>query len=135
LNSNRQASRGWWARGIERERRAVLRAARPGACIGRVSALNRGDDGVVTAASAARPAAPLTQSRLCARATSADRAFKPPIRSLDYTYLDATFREEFAVISPNHPEAVDGEIEIEGGDRLPLIPKHLLKASVRFAAT
>jgi hypothetical protein len=70
LNSNRQASRGWWARGIERERRAVLRAARPGACIGRVSALNRGDDGVVSAASSPRPAAALTQSLLRARASA-----------------------------------------------------------------
>ncbi len=55
--------------------------------------------------------------------------------SLDYTYLDATFREEFAVASPNHPEAVDGEIEVEAGDRLPLIPSHLLKAGMRFAMT
>jgi outer membrane receptor protein involved in Fe transport len=55
--------------------------------------------------------------------------------SLDYTYLDATFREDFAVMSPNHPEAVDGEIEVESGDRLPLIPEHLLKAGVRFAVS
>ena len=32
---------------------------------------------------------------------------------LDYTYLDATFREDFAVASANHPGAVDGEIEVE----------------------
>lgn len=55
--------------------------------------------------------------------------------SLDYTYLDATFRESFAVMSPNHPGAVDGEIAVESGDRLPLIPQHLLKAGPRFAAT
>jgi outer membrane receptor protein involved in Fe transport len=55
--------------------------------------------------------------------------------SLDYTYIDATFRENFAVMSPNHPEAVDGEIAVESGDRLPLIPQQLLKAGVRFAAT
>jgi outer membrane receptor protein involved in Fe transport len=55
--------------------------------------------------------------------------------SLDYTYLDATFRDDFAVMSPNHPEAVDGEIDVESGDRLPLIPEQLLKAGVRFAAT
>ena len=55
--------------------------------------------------------------------------------SLDYTYLAATFREDFAVMSPNHPEAVDGEIEVESGDRLPLIPEQLLKAGVRFAVT
>ena len=55
--------------------------------------------------------------------------------SLDYTYLDATFRESFAVTSPNHPEAVAGEIEVESGDRLPLIPQHLAKVGVRFAFT
>jgi iron complex outermembrane recepter protein len=55
--------------------------------------------------------------------------------SLDYTYLDATFRDEFIVMSPNHPEAVDGEIEVESGDRLPLIPEQLMKAGVRFAVT
>ena len=37
--------------------------------------------------------------------------------------------------APNHPEAVDGEIEVEAGDRLPLIPEQLLKAGLRFAAT
>ncbi|HEX7237168.1 MAG TPA: TonB-dependent receptor [Gammaproteobacteria bacterium] len=55
--------------------------------------------------------------------------------SLDYTYLDATFQESFAVTSPNHPEAIGGEIAVERGDRLPLIPQQLLKAGVRFAAT
>jgi iron complex outermembrane receptor protein len=55
--------------------------------------------------------------------------------SLDYTYLDATFRESFTVMSPNHPMAIDGEIEVESGDRLPLIPQQLLKAGIRFAAT
>jgi len=38
-------------------------------------------------------------------------------------------------MSPNHPEAVAGEIAVESGDRLPLIPQQLLKAGVRFAAT
>jgi iron complex outermembrane receptor protein len=55
--------------------------------------------------------------------------------SLDYTYLDATFRDGFSVMSPNHPLAVDGEIEVENGDRLPLIPRQLLKAGVRIAVT
>ncbi len=55
--------------------------------------------------------------------------------SLDYTYLDATFRESFTVMSANHPEAVDGEIVVESGDRLPLIPQQLLKAGVRVAVT
>lgn len=53
--------------------------------------------------------------------------------SLDYTYLDATFRDDFVVASPNNPRAVDGEIEVEAGDRLPLVPEHLLKASFGVA--
>jgi outer membrane receptor protein involved in Fe transport len=55
--------------------------------------------------------------------------------SLDYTYLDATFGETFTVASVNHPLAVDGEIEVETGDRLPLIPEQLLKAGLSFAIT
>jgi outer membrane receptor protein involved in Fe transport len=55
--------------------------------------------------------------------------------SLDYTYLDATFREDFVVASVNHPEVDDGEIEVEEGDRLPLIPESLLKAGVRIAVS
>jgi outer membrane receptor protein involved in Fe transport len=55
--------------------------------------------------------------------------------SFDYTYLEATFRETFTVMSANHPAAVDGEIAVEPGDRLPLIPKALLKAGARFGAT
>jgi outer membrane receptor protein involved in Fe transport len=55
--------------------------------------------------------------------------------SLDYTYLDATFREDFTVASVNHPLAVGGEIEVESGDRLPLIPEQLLKAGLSFAIT
>jgi iron complex outermembrane receptor protein len=55
--------------------------------------------------------------------------------SLDYTYLDATFSETFTVASVNHPKAVDGEIDVESGDRLPLIPEQLLKAGLRIAFT
>jgi outer membrane receptor protein involved in Fe transport len=55
--------------------------------------------------------------------------------SVDYTQLAATFRERFAVASPNNPAAVDGEIAVEPGDRLPLIPERLLKAGLHFAAT
>jgi len=44
-----------------------------------------------------------------------------------YTFLEATFRENLAFPSPNNPAAVDGEVEVEAGDRLPLVPRHLLK--------
>jgi outer membrane receptor protein involved in Fe transport len=53
--------------------------------------------------------------------------------SVDYTQLDATFRESFSVPSQNNPAASDGEIAVERGDRLPLIPERLLKAGLRIA--
>ncbi|HJR71850.1 MAG TPA: TonB-dependent receptor [Gammaproteobacteria bacterium] len=53
--------------------------------------------------------------------------------SVDYTQLEATFREGFSVPSPNNPEASDGEIAVEPGDHLPLIPERLLKAGLRFS--
>jgi iron complex outermembrane recepter protein len=53
----------------------------------------------------------------------------------DYTQLAATFEEEFAVASANHPAAVEGEIEVDDGDRLPLVPERLLKAGVSIATS
>jgi outer membrane receptor protein involved in Fe transport len=53
--------------------------------------------------------------------------------SVDYTRLEATFRESFSVPSRNNPAAIEGEIAVEPGDRLPLTPKRLLKAGLRFA--
>jgi outer membrane receptor protein involved in Fe transport len=50
-----------------------------------------------------------------------------------YTYLEATFRSDFAVPSPNNPDAVGGEVRVRTGDRLPLIPSRLLKAGARFS--
>ena len=49
----------------------------------------------------------------------------------NYTYLEATFRKDFAVPSPNNPTAVGGEIAVVNGDRLPLIPSQLLKTGIR----
>lgn len=53
---------------------------------------------------------------------------------LNYTYLRATFRDRFTVSSPNNPAAVDGEIAVQPGDRLPLIPEHLLKGGLSWSA-
>jgi len=51
---------------------------------------------------------------------------------VDYTYLDATFRDPFTAQSPHNPAASNGEIEVAKGDRLPLVPDSLLKAGVTF---
>ncbi|MDX1562605.1 MAG: TonB-dependent receptor, partial [Gammaproteobacteria bacterium] len=49
---------------------------------------------------------------------------------LNYTYLDATFRESLSFPSPNNPLAIDGEVAVRPGDRLPLVPEHLLKLGI-----
>ena len=51
--------------------------------------------------------------------------------SIDYTRLDATFLEEFTIASTHNPRAVAGEIAVQPGDRLPLVPRQLLKAGLR----
>ena len=51
---------------------------------------------------------------------------------MHYTFLNATFEDAFSVASANHPRAMEGEIHVRPGDRLPLVPRRLLKAG--FAA-
>jgi len=55
--------------------------------------------------------------------------------SVNYSYLDATFEEDFTVSSPNNPAAVNSEIPVEKGDRLPGLPEHLLKISANYHFT
>lgn len=50
--------------------------------------------------------------------------------SASYAMLDAYFATPLTVPAPNHPEAVDGEVPVERGDRLPLVPRHAGKLSV-----
>jgi len=52
--------------------------------------------------------------------------------SAQYTYLDATFQSPFPAPSANHPEAVDGQVAVRAGARLPSLPAHVGKASVMF---
>ena len=45
-----------------------------------------------------------------------------------YTFLKATFEDDFEVLSPNHPDAdEDGRVAVHPGDRLPGIPEHVFK--------
>ena len=48
----------------------------------------------------------------------------------NYTVIDATFRKSFTVSSPSNPAAIGGEIPVQVGDRLPLVPDRLLKAGI-----
>ncbi len=52
--------------------------------------------------------------------------------SVAYSLLDATFRTPFSAPAPDHPDAVDGEISVRAGDRLPLLPKQTFKAGVEL---
>ena len=50
---------------------------------------------------------------------------------LAYTYLEATFEDEFvAVENENHP--LGDDIEVEDGDRIPGLPKHTLKLGADY---
>jgi outer membrane receptor protein involved in Fe transport len=60
----------------------------------------------------------------------------------DYTYLDATYRSEEEVggtgnsandIALGGDRGFEGVIEIEAGDRIPLIPQHTFKAFIEYA--
>jgi iron complex outermembrane recepter protein len=52
--------------------------------------------------------------------------------SVAYSYLDATFQTPFLAPAPNHPDAIDGEIPVRAGDRLPLLPKQTFKTGVEL---
>ncbi len=54
--------------------------------------------------------------------------------SVNYTYLQATFRDRLELSSPNHPLSDNNEIEVMPGNRIPLTPAHLLKATLEADA-
>ena len=51
---------------------------------------------------------------------------------MNLAYLDAGFRETFNVPGPNNPAAIEGEITVSPGDRLPLVPKLAASLGIRF---
>ncbi len=42
----------------------------------------------------------------------------------NYSFIESTFQSTFNVASPNHPQAVAGEIQVRPGDNIPGIPQH-----------
>ncbi len=55
---------------------------------------------------------------------------------LNYSYVEATFRDPLLVNSPNHPLAnVDGDIAVEEGDTVPGIPRHQFKLGADVGIT
>ncbi len=74
--------------------------------------------------------------RLGAEARLTGRSFDERLLwALHYTRLDATFRDSFSVASHNNPAAIDGEIPVPSGSRIPGVPENLLKLSANFAFT
>ncbi|MGQ9425982.1 TonB-dependent receptor [Gilvimarinus sp. F26214L] len=55
--------------------------------------------------------------------------------TLQYTWLRATFEDDFLVSSPNHPLAVDDRIPVQAGDRLPGLPEHNLTLASEWTIT
>ena len=51
-----------------------------------------------------------------------------------YTLLDATFQDRLTLSSPPHPNALDGEIEVEPGDFLPGVPRRQFRAGADIRA-
>lgn len=53
-----------------------------------------------------------------------------------YSYIDATFEDNFQALSPNHEFADDeGEVSVRAGDRIPGIPQHQFKVSSDYRFT
>lgn len=50
-----------------------------------------------------------------------------------YSYIDATFEDDFSALSPNHSFAnEEGEIQVQRGDAIPGIPAHQFKLLARY---
>ena len=54
---------------------------------------------------------------------------------LHYTFMNATFEENFTVNSPFHPNADEGEIDVVAGSRIPLLPQHIFKTGLNYSIT
>ena len=60
-------------------------------------------------------------------------AFQQLDWSLSYSYVDATFEDDFMALSPAHDFANDdGEIAVSEGDRIPGIPEHQFKLGADY---
>lgn len=71
------------------------------------------------------------------RRRGVELALQSSFKQLDWyanwTYLQATFEDNFSVLSPNHPNADgEGKLAVTTGDRIPGIPEHLLKMGGDF---
>jgi outer membrane receptor protein involved in Fe transport len=52
-----------------------------------------------------------------------------------YGFVDATYRSNLTIASPNHPDAVDDQIHVSPGDRIPGIPQNTAKIALDYHVT
>ena len=62
--------------------------------------------------------------------------------NINYSYLKATFEDDFFVLSPNHPAAISANgdasadsIRVKPGDRIPGLPEHTLQVHSRLSVS
>lgn len=53
----------------------------------------------------------------------------------NYTFIDATYRSGETFLGEANSSAEDGNISVKSGDRIPLIPRNILKLSADYAVT
>lgn len=54
----------------------------------------------------------------------------------NWTHLQATFEDDFQVLSPNHPNAdAEGELAVQNGDRIPGLPEDIVKLGAEYHLT
>ena len=71
------------------------------------------------------------------RRNGVETSLRGQIQSIDwlfsYSYVNATFEDDFTVLSPNHDFAdEEGEIFVTSGDRIPGIPQNQFKLSLDY---
>lgn len=66
---------------------------------------------------------------------SANLRFDQWTLRVGYTFLDATFQDTITLASPDNPLAVDGEITVRPGHRIPSIPRHRFNVAADYAVT
>lgn len=56
--------------------------------------------------------------------------------NLNYTYLDATYRSDFLISSPNNSSAdANGDIQVRSGNKISTLPAHSIKLRAEYAFT
>lgn len=53
--------------------------------------------------------------------------------SLGYTYLDATYEDDYISFSPNNPAADEAQLEVKSGSRIPAIAQHTIKLAADYS--